>query len=88
MGTRQRREGRGIIAPKRIIGPPCKTSLGKNSSMAIIFSILWGELPGHRERHNQPSPTTLLPSQAKPGQVLSAARPLAFSAPATLTAAS
>ena len=26
MGTRQRREGRGIIAPKRIIGPPGKTS--------------------------------------------------------------
>ena len=35
MGTRQRREGRGIIAPKRIIGPPGKTSPGKNSSMAI-----------------------------------------------------
>ncbi len=32
MGTRQRREGRGSIAPKRIIGPPWKTWLGETRS--------------------------------------------------------
>ena len=66
MGTRQRREGRGSIAPKRIIGPPWKT---------------WGKQGPPKKRQAKPS-------QAKPSQVLSAARPLAFSAPATLTAAS